>query len=136
MARPRKQKTGVMPGFPKLAFYTGPTKLINVRRGIGYWDYVSYELKPSELVVLVADAVVQDFENRIPVPGQWWYTYPEIEVFFVVPMNALDAGTAPITSVYNWKEAYRRLPKLDKKLFTVIEKDNCGKGIIAAANAA
>ncbi len=129
MARPRKKKTGVMVGFPKLAFYIGPSAQVRIPRYHNAWTFLDYILQNEELVVLVAQGHKYRY-SAIHWRGERY------AVNYYVPIKALEGGSPPITCIYNWKRDYQQLPALDQKLFRIIEKDiTCGEGTFKTADA-
>lgn len=129
MARVKKKKTGVMEGYPKLAFYTGSDKNIRIPPYSSAWICYDWQLKSNDLVVLVASGINYDYRQY------YNFRYVEIPMYHIIPVSALEAGRTPMTCIYNWKRNYVALPKFEQKLFTVIEKDS-GERAIAAAVAA
>lgn len=127
MARTKKPKTGIQPGFPKLAFYIGPTKTINIPSDHYNWSRPSYLLESSELVVLVAEGYDWDYSRR---EGQY---YARINQYYFIPVKALENNIIPITAIHKWKEAYRTLTRSDQKLFTIIERKDIGEEPITFA---
>lgn len=133
MARPAKPKTGVMPGFPKLAFYTGPTKILYLGSSYyAYYDRKTLNLNTEDLVVLVATGKAWDYSRRIP----GTYNYTEIPLYYFVPVQALETNMLPINCIYNWKQKYKSLPFARQELFTLIERKDSGERIITPTVAA
>lgn len=116
MPRQKKPKTGVMPGFPKLAFYIGTSTSIRIPPYYNAWITNTVFLNPEELVVLVAEGSQYRYSRNI--------NWNNIPVYYIVPVKALETGTPPITCIYSWKKYYKSLPNIDKNLVTIIEKDN------------
>lgn len=126
----KKEKKGVMEGFPKMAFYIGPPgKLIYIPEdGVAWYKY-DYHLGAEELVVLVASSIKYDYTQRIPNS----YNYKQIPQFYFVPVKVLEENRTPITCIYKWRVNYIKLPIFDQKLFTIIEKHGTGNNQTAIA---
>jgi hypothetical protein len=120
----KKIKQGVMPGFPKLAFYMGPQSSTNIPSdGVSRWGWYTYILTPQELVVLVASGTTWDFSSRNTINP---YQYLEIPCYHFIPVRALEEGKTPITCIYKWRVNYSHLPKKNQKLFSIIERKDSG----------
>lgn len=124
----KKVKQGrIMPGFPKLAFYVGPTPFTVSFPGSPrtYWNHKRRILNPEELVVVVAEHHITGYHDRVAnqyeLSKRW--TGPPFPVNYIIPVEAIGKGEIPITCIYNWTQGYKQLPTILPKYLRFIERD-------------
>jgi hypothetical protein len=126
VARTKKPKQGVMPGFPKLAFYMGAPKTIYLPAKSNSWRSISHKLYTEELVVLVGyNERWGYYDERM----RWTGGNP---VYFIVPVAAIAENRIPVTCIHRWRQSYTRLAVIPVEQAKIIQRED-GKELIAAA---